>query len=457
MLDRNLGFVVGCLVVTLSGCGAAGGSDTSASASDLRLASETATTKPWDSTTGSTTSTGTTTTTAPSKTSSTGTTAPALPTAVAPYNASALPVIGGEPSASATWPTWRKGMSRWQWTQIAGSDLSSVVPNPPVPGSVRARIDAWNGLAADTRTNRLYSAANGGHADYSGNEVYEIDLSVESPRWTMLRAPTAAADIVASDYTKGIYNDYYLDGRPASTHTYYALNFLASRNAIFKFAAGSLWGTGNEGNWKTDAFSLSANDWHAAGTWPDSTPGSRSGAIGASICKNPATDQVYLATPGSLRRFEPASGTFTVLSPWIDNATAVYARACAVDASRNRVVYFGDAYRVPAGGLMYDIAANSLTRIAFTGDGVSEVTKGQYNFAWYEPKIGQFLLKSTTSNKVYAIDPVSFAVQPVTTVGGDAMPDAMNGVHTRWQRLPNLGGYAYYPRDGSGVWFLAVE
>src|SRR5690606_36906719 len=115
----------------------------------------------------------------------------------------------------------------------------------PVPGAVSARIDAWNGLAADTRTSRLFSAANGGHADYSGNEVYEIDLSVDAPKWRMLRAPTPEEFIVISNQTKGIYHDYYLDGRPSSTHTYYALNFISTRNAIFKFGAGSLWGSGN--------------------------------------------------------------------------------------------------------------------------------------------------------------------------------------------------------------------
>lgn len=348
-------------------------------------------------------------------------------------------------------------MTRWEWRQILGSDLSSVAPNPAVPGALSARIDAWNGLAADTRTNRLYSAANGGHADYAGNEVYEIDLSVEEPKWKILRNPTPTSEIVASNGSQGIYHDYYLDGRPASTHTYYALNFLASRNAIFKFGAGSLWGTGNEGNWNTDAFSLSTNDWHAANTWPNASPGNRGGALAASICKDPASDQVYVATRDGLRRFEPSSGTYTTLSSWIHNSSAVYARGCAVDIDRNRVVYFGDAYRTPSGGLAFDIASNKLTQITFTGEGASEITKANYNFAWYEPKIGVFLLKTRDGGTVYSIDPVTLAVQSVTTAGGEALPDAANGVHTRWQRLPNLGGYAYYPRHGSGVWFLAIE
>lgn len=458
MLDRKLGFVVGCVAIGLAGCGSgSGGTDaTSAAGGDFRLAGE-ATTKPLDSTTGTTSASGATVVPTKTSGSTTGgtTTTPSLSTTVAPYDPSVLPVIGGEPSASATWPAWRKALARWQWKQIPGSDLSTVVPSPAVPGAPSARIDAWNGLAADPRTNRLYSAANGGHADYSGNEVVELDLSGDTSTWKMLRAPTDAANIVASDYNRGIYNDYYLDGRPASTHTYYALQFIASRNAVFKFAAGSLWGTGNESNWKTDSFSLASGDWHSAGTWPDATS-VRGGAIAAPICKNPYTDEVYLATPTNLRRFDPSSGTFAVLAAWPDNSTAVYARACAVDPTRNRVVFFGDAYRVPAGGIVYDIGTNSMSRISFSGT-ASDITAPSYHYAWYEAKIGTFLLKTTSSDKVYAIDPASFAVTQISTTGGSSMPDAMNGVQTRWQRLPNLGGYAYYPRSGSGVWFLAVE
>ena len=464
MLDRKLGFVVGCLALVLAGCGSDGsGADpTATGTSDLRLASE-ATTKPMDSTSGTTPTTGTTTETGvlptktPTSTSTGGTTTgttPSLPTTVAPYDPSALPVIGGEPSASATWPAWRKALSRWQWKQIPGTDLSTVVPSPAVPGALSARIDAWNGLAADTRTNRLYSAANGGHADYSGNEVVELDLSGETAAWRMLRAAAAAASIAASDYTKGAFYDYYLDGRPASTHTYYALQFIASRNAIFKFGAGSLWGTGNESNWKTDAFSIASGDWHAAGTWPDAAP--RGGATGAPVCKNPNTEEVYVATPAGLKRFDPSSGAYTSVAAWPENSTAVYARACAVDPARNRVVFFGDAYRVPAGGLVYDVASNAMSRISFSG-AAGDITAQNYHYAWYEAKIGRFLLKTASSDKVYSIDPDTYAVAQVSTTGGASVPDAANGVQSRWQRLPNLGGYAYYPRSGSGIWFLAVE
>jgi hypothetical protein len=375
---------------------------------------------------------------------------------VSPYDPTALPKVRGGAPADARWPVWRKAMKPWQWAHIEGTDLASAVPDPAVPGSLRARINAWNGIAADAGTGQLYSADNGGHADYAGNEVYAIDLMSERPRWKVLRAPTPPADILKSDYTRKIYNDYYRDGRPASTHTYYALQFLPSRHAIFLFGRGSMWGTGNEASWKTDAFSLAQNDWQPAGTWPD-VDESRRNVPAASICKNPDTDDVYVAAPAGIVRFDPKSGKFDAISRWLDNATAVSTRPCAVDTRRDRIVYFGDAYHRPDGGLTCDIKRGLLSRIRFEGPSAEEVAKGKSNYAWYDADSDRFLLKTGDAGKVFAIDAETFVATPLDTAGGDRVPDAMNGVQNRWQRLPVLGGYAYYPRAGSGIWFLATR
>ena len=381
----------------------------------------------------------------------------AAPTgAVSPYDPEALPKARASAATDAHWPAWRKAMKPWQWASIQGTDLAAAVPDPVVPGSLRARINAWNGLAADAANGRLYSADNGGHADYAGNEVYAIDLMSDHPKWKILRQPTAPADILKSDYTRKIYNDYYRDGRPASTHTYYALQFLPSRHAIFLFGRGSMWGTGNEASWKTDAFSIAQNDWQPAGSWP-SVDDSRRNVVAASICRNPDTDDVYVAAPTGIVRFDPRSGKFDSIARWLDNATAVSTRPCAVDTRRDRIVYFGDAYHRPVGGLILDIRHGLLSRMQFEGPAAEEVAKGKSNFAWYDSESDRFLLKTSEAGKVFSINAETFVATAVDTANADQVPDAMNGVQNRWQRLPVLGGYAYYPRSGSGVWFLATR
>ena len=67
-----------------------------------------------------------------------------------------------------------------------------------------------------------------------------------------------------------------------------------------------------------------------------------------------------------------------------------------------------------------------------------------------------FLLKSETAGALFRIDPTTFAVTEQATTGA-APPDAVNGIYTRFQWLPLLGGFAYVPRASSNFWFLATE
>ncbi len=375
---------------------------------------------------------------------------------VEPYDGNALKATPKHAAKRSEWPVWRRSIEPFHWHNIPGTSLAEAPLEIRVPGNPGTRIGAWNGMAADRYTNRLYTAANGGHADYAGNEVCEINLSEDEPRWRILRQPTAPEYIVKS-MTRDDVHDYYLDGRPASTHTYYSLQFLPSRNAVFKFAAGSLWGSGGLANWKTDAFSLRNDDWQPAGTWPDVVPGSRKSVTARAICLDPSTDQVYVAAPRELRRFDPSTGEYELLSRWPNNSSAVFARGCAVDIDRKTVVFFGDAYHRPDGGFLYDIRANELREIRFSGEDADEIVKPHYNFAWYDVPSRRFLLKTRDGGKVHAIDPETFEVSIVETTGGAGVPDAVTGVQTRWQWLPALGGYAFYPAYRSGIWFLATE
>jgi len=93
----------------------------------------------------------------------------------------------------------------------------------------------------------------------------------------------------------------------------------------------------------------------------------------------------------------------------------------------------------------------------FEGPAAEEVAKGKSNFAWYDSESDRFLFKTGEAGKVFSINAETFVAKAVDTANADQVPDAMNGVQNRWQRLPVLGGYAYYPRSGSGVWFLATR
>jgi hypothetical protein len=381
---------------------------------------------------------------------------PATTPSPAPATPSPAPATPS-PAPATNWPSWRKNMKAWEWKKIEGSDISLVTPTVRVPGSLNSRIDAWTGLATDTVTNKMYSAANGGHADYSGNEVYEIDLTSENPTWRLLREPTPESQIIAGNGSLGIFNNYYKDGRPSSTHTYYALQFISSRQSVFKFGAGSTWGTGNEGNLKTDSFSLSTNDWVPAGTWPDITTVPTS-AIGVSICKNPLTEEVYLNND-RIRKFNPSNGIYSALAPPSEGRGSDddYDGGCAVDTKRNKILFFKNNYRPVDGALIYDIATDKITGVSLSGPALRNVRDSRAGYGYYDPAMDAYIFKDHRGSSVYRIDPITYTTNQIATTGGETMPDAFNGVYTRFAQLPNLKGYAMYPKHGSGIWFLATQ
>jgi hypothetical protein len=358
---------------------------------------------------------------------------------------------GGGAIAGA--PTWRQGLAKWQWVELPGSSLSAQQVPDPFTGALEApagRIDAWNGFAANQDTNRVYLACAGGHADWAGNEVYEIDLQSNQPKWRMLRGPTMGAAVVQ-------YQSYYTDGRPSSTHLYYALHFVRSRGRIFKLSAGSLWGSGNENNSKVDAFSLAANDWDPIGTYAEGTP--NGAAINRPYAQHPTTEDLYTYFSAYFWRWNAASATWEQLAPRPNyaNDDLVYGSASAVDTVRQRVIFTRNVYKLTEQhGLSINVTGSpTLSEITFTGAAAAKLAEPQSGMD-FVPSEDAFLLKNGTAGEVVRVNPTTFEVTVQTTTGPQP-PDAVNGVFTRWQYLPKLKGFAYEPSASANFWFLATE
>ncbi len=350
-------------------------------------------------------------------------------------------------------PLWRQGVAKWQWVEIPGSALSSLPVPDPFTGAFEApsgRLDAWNGFAANRDTNRVYLACAGGHADWAGNEVYEINLQADHPIWRMLRGPTMGDAVVK-------YQDYYTDGRPSSTHLYYALHFVRARGRIFKLSAGSLWGSGNENNSKVDAFSLANNDWDPIGTYAEGTP--NGAVINRPYAQHPDTEDLYTYFSAFFWRWNAASATWDQLAPRPSyaNDDLLYGSASAVDTMRGRVIFTRNVYKVAEKqGFAITLSGTpTLSDITFSGPAAGKLSEPQSGMD-YVASEDAFLLKSATAGEIVRIDPTTFAaaVQPTT---GPQPPDAVNGVFTRWQYLPKLKGFVYEPSASENFWFVATE
>lgn len=130
------------------------------------------------------------------------------------------PVSGG--------PAWLAGLAEKTWTVIArgtndgtfvgGATLSSKTPAiSPGGGGVAGAVKAWTGAAVAQDFKEYIFAANGGHGDYWGNEVYALKLNQPIPGWDRYVDPTPAANLGSMDVTTA--PRQYSDGRPASMHS----------------------------------------------------------------------------------------------------------------------------------------------------------------------------------------------------------------------------------------------
>lgn len=119
-------------------------------------------------------------------------------------------------------PSWFVNAPERVWTTVANNTIKSVVPNPiPFnPGSHPGNItDAWSGAGVDQVRGEYLLCANGGHADYPGNECYAISLRDETPRWRRLSDPTPNNLITFDNNVNAQGVAVYGDGRPRAMHS----------------------------------------------------------------------------------------------------------------------------------------------------------------------------------------------------------------------------------------------
>lgn len=207
--------------------------------------------------------------------------------------------------ASRTWA--RVGSSLWDIDPAKNPALNPNYPDAAPwrgVGGFGNIIAAWSGAAyhRGTDTLRLHG---GGHMDYAGNELVDIDLCTEAPSWRLERAPSGATGNLgptqtADDYGGDEASGVYWDGRPRSNHTYN--NLCWAGNEFYNFG-GSQHRSGNSVN---QAFKYAA-DWVGIGL----NPGPGQGAI----CHDTLRNRICIGSRGSfpaMTHYDIATGTWSV-------------------------------------------------------------------------------------------------------------------------------------------------
>jgi len=142
-------------------------------------------------------------------------------------------------TSSGTAPQWFVDQAPGTWSKIAGASgqrIGDVLPGYQPwtsAGSASTIITSWTGGSVNQGRRELLLVANGGHADYSGNEAYGLQLGEATPRWRRLTDPTTSAQIGTVDSSGRPVDNVsvaaYGDGRPRAMHTFQVPQFVDGR------------------------------------------------------------------------------------------------------------------------------------------------------------------------------------------------------------------------------------
>ncbi len=352
-------------------------------------------------------------------------------------------------------PDWVAALPLWHWHEIPNTALSSVEPTERSLGITgpRSKIDAWCGAALKRQGSVYMLGAAGGHGDYAGNEVDALQLNAATPQWVQLRGPTSNADIVNA-------TQFYLDKRPAATHTYYATQFIETLNRMLVVGGGGLNGPfpmppadfAYKGDKRSFSFNLATGDWDA----PDYValfPGT--GDSTACLCvKHPWTDDVYYSrnNGSGWYRWTRVTNTWTRLS---DVSRSPWYAGAAIDPLRGRMLLVGS----------YSATAPEVRKLdgtpvvaAFSGLGANALTLSGYPSVTYDETNDRYMVVFNwgTSIRVLRVHPETWHVDEPTLTG--VVPVARpNGLHNAMQYVPELRGFVVANRyDGNLVFLRAA-
>ncbi|HEX7897490.1 MAG TPA: hypothetical protein VF950_07000 [Planctomycetota bacterium] len=353
---------------------------------------------------------------------------------------------------AAALPAWVSALPLWEWHAIPNTALSSVEPTPRPLGITgpASKIVAWCGATLKRQGSVYLIGAAGGHADYGGNEVDALQLNSETPGWVQLRGPSANADMVGG---AGV----YLDGRGASTHTYYATQFIDARNRLIVFenpgASGGPFPAppADYAYAKpiSTSFNLGTNDWDPPSYIPSYTAGGDWTAC--LVVKHPVTEDVYYNRyAAGWWRWTQATNTWVKLSD--HNQPGNY-RGAAIDPTRNRMLLVGGNGAPSVREL--DGAPIPTT---FGGLGAAALTVGGYPAVIYDEVNDAYLavFNEGTSIRVLRIHAGTWAVDAPALTG--TPPAArQNGIQNAAQYVPELGGLVLANTYGGNVYFLRTS
>jgi hypothetical protein len=330
-----------------------------------------------------------------------------------------------------------------QWANVPGTSMRPVVPPASAipdggsgtgPSSV---LSAWNGGAYDTDAQRLYFWG-GGHTDYGGNEVYELDLqALKVGRLTnpspLTMPPPPGMNASPDCRLPG-------DGTPLASHDYDGIVWCPLTKTVWLWPNVGYCGRGlviTAGQcWEFDP---SKKAWRRG---PD-VPKSRVGLGIFNACWVPKHRKILLQTNGSACWFDPATKSYLGWSP--DFASIGESTSSYVEHRDEVWICWGGILKVP---LKEPVPGRPESVVDLKNKPSSEIygTTGML----YDP-VNKMLLLWSGGGDIWALNPDNLQWRFLPATAGSRLPSA-HAVLSKWKYVAELSCCIAYGDIDQGLW-----
>ncbi len=335
------------------------------------------------------------------------------------------------------------------WVEVPNSRLRDVAPSPLPSGNsgLDGLTAAWSGGAFDTTRNRLMIWG-GGHADYSGNEIYGFDVDTLS--WGVIEQNTPVNQIpTVNDPT----TETYPDGKPAARHTYDGLVYLPDQDALWNQGGSLAWG--GDATWGTWQYDLSLGQWAQKAN----AHSGFASTYGVNAQFDPVTDKVIWRDSfqglSQIKEFDPVTNvwtqTFTGDAPLSNDSTT-----STLDPTRRTVVFMGKSNYTGPQFFSYHIDTHVFSEPATTGD--TEILAATAPGVAFDP-ISDKIVAWKGGSDVYSLDQdtlvwTRIAADPANTV--TPTNATVTGTYGRWQYVPSEDAFIVYNDVDDNVFFYRL-
>lgn len=349
-------------------------------------------------------------------------------------------------------PTWLSSVPVGQIVEISGTSPASYTDAVNGFTSDSLILNAYSGFhIASDATVRLFG---GGHTDYSGNEVLDVDLTADAPAIATFSAPTPSGSRVAG----GVWQGTAPNAKMNSSHTFDYAIWSPDLGRSLWLGQSSPWDAAGGVSGSDRTFSLI----EATGLWAQPGSGDDLGSCPGGISSaRDSAGNIYTTGGQHIYKYTVGSGW----SDWVNNGALNWNGfgALVYDSTRDKLLRIGDLgtpryYTIACSdGTVTDVSG-SLSGVAGDLSLLDARTQIDTTGAAYDVANDRYVVPTGNGNEFLLINAGTWAVTKTspTPVAG-AVPNCSGypttGVWGRVKYVPALGGVAYWPTGASNLWF----